>query len=360
MVFNYTGGTGSTTDWIGVYLPGEIPDGDPVSLTWDYITTPSGQLILNGQNQSAPLGAGDYTVHLFCCDGYQTLASANFSIVGEAPAVISTASYPFAGDSVTFNYTGGTGSPTDWIGIYLPGEVPASSTSQVFVYVPTAEGVASLNISDLPAGDYDAHLFCCDGYSALASTSFTVYDKKTPSIVAVSAPQQGQPLSFNFAGGTGSFTDWIGIYPHGEVPDGTPPATYFLYVNAPNGSMTFESIDNLVPGTYYDAHLFCCDGYEILASFENFTVSTSAAADITKSKPVFYCANPASKDNDISLVFLEKASGNLIVYNALGQVTQQMLVNGQENVTLKALKAGYYSIHLAGQKGIQVLKIVVQ
>jgi hypothetical protein len=55
MTFTYAGAPGNTTDWIGVYLPGEIPDGDPPSLTWEYITSPSGDFTLNGQNQAAQL-----------------------------------------------------------------------------------------------------------------------------------------------------------------------------------------------------------------------------------------------------------------------------------------------------------------
>jgi hypothetical protein len=354
MTFTYAGAPGNTTDWIGVYLPGEIPDGDPPSLTWEYITSPSGDFTLNGQNQAAQLKAGEYTVHLFCCDGYTSLASANFTIVGEAPADIDITRYAMKNDSAYFKYNGGTGSPLDWIGIYKAGAVPGADQSLIFEYVASAAGTKNISIDSLKPGVYDAHLFCCDGYDSLASMKFTVYDSLAPALSFVGNPEQNKPITFNFAGGTGSLLDWIGIYTHGDVP-GNIGSIYYEYVNGANGSKTFDTIPTLMPGTFYDAHLFCCDGYTILKSIENFTVGTSATTDLTN-LDVFYAI---SQSSSIEVYFKERTSGTLNVFNSMGQLAKSATVDNDENLQFHGLRSGAYIMQFQGKKGFQYLKIIV-
>ncbi len=103
------------------------------------------------------------------------------------------------------------------------------------------------------------------------------------SLTPINAPFiQGQPVRFSYSGGTGSPTDWIGIYKTGQVP-GSTPSTVWQYIPASAGQVEFEG--NLAPG-YYDAHLFCCDGYNILASFTNFLI----AGEALRSRLSFYKA----------------------------------------------------------------------
>lgn len=75
IVFTYNSPNFSSSDWIGIYAPGENP-GDVGSTEWDYIPSPSGQLTLPSGN----LYEGDWVAYLFCCDGYDVYASASFTI----------------------------------------------------------------------------------------------------------------------------------------------------------------------------------------------------------------------------------------------------------------------------------------
>lgn len=75
IVFTYNSPNFSSTDWIGIYAPGEVP-GDAGSTEWDYIPGPSGQLTLPSGN----LYEGDWVAYLFCCDGYDVYATAQFTL----------------------------------------------------------------------------------------------------------------------------------------------------------------------------------------------------------------------------------------------------------------------------------------
>jgi hypothetical protein len=355
MVFDYTGGTGATNDWIGVYNVGEVPDGDPVSLTWDYITTPAGQFTLAGT-----LANGDYTAHLFCCDGYSIIASVNFTVSGAVPAAIGLTQFAKADSSISFAYSGGTGSPTDWIGIYKPNAVPGTDLSLAFVYVPTAEGTISIPTNaDLPAGDYVAKLFCCDGYNALASTDFIIYPYLASSIYAVGPIQTDQPVKFSFTGGTGDFTDWVGIYPKDTLPDGTPPSVAYIYVPGVNGEVSFDA-SVFEPGKKYDAHLFCCDGYNILASFVDFEMTVVGTQNIDVQEVSVFTSSPSPAHEVVNLKFETPVNGQLTFYNMTGQSVRRLPVNGEMQLEVRNLKPGTYVAQFQGDKGTQTRKIVVE
>lgn len=354
LVFDYAGGTGAATDWIGIYPPNEIPDGDPASLVWKYITTPSGQVTFPGT-----LPNGTYKVYLFCCDGYTVIASAEFSVQGAPPASVSSNTFAKVDSSVTFKYSGGTGSPKDWIGIYKPGDVPGTDLSIDYLYVPTAEGSITFNNPKLPAGDYVAKLFCCDSYTVLASYNFTVYQNLAPSIAPVGALVADKPFTFRFTGGTGAQTDWIGIYPHGEVPDGDPASITYLYVNGANGELTFSPA-GLKAGTFYDAHLFCCDEYKILASYTNFSFSTVAAHEASDAVPTLFTATPSPAKEVVNLNFTESVTGQFTFYNLTGQAIRSISVEGITHLAVRDLPSGTYIGQFRGNKGTQARKILVE
>jgi hypothetical protein len=358
MTFDYSGAPGNSTDWIGVYSPGEVPDGDPGSYIWGYINgNTSGTITLDGV-----VPAGDYVAHLFCCDGYNILASVNFSVQGPTPSSIHPENFPLEGGTVMFAYAGGPGNSSDWIGIYNVGDIPGSNPSIVYQYVTGTEGEITFDIHDLlTPGNYEAHFFCCDGYTILASTTFTVYEIIAPGINPVGMLGQNMPNTFAFTGGTGSLLDWIGIYPHDTIPDGDPPSISYLYVNGANGEVTFDPITELVPGTYYDAHLFCCDGYEILASYTNWTVAIiDDTKEVVEKNSVFY-ASPMPASEMLQLVFTERVQGKLAIHNLIGQTVRQLSVKGDSYIEVAGLQPGVYTVQFREDKGgQQSIKAVVR
>jgi Secretion system C-terminal sorting domain len=358
VIFDYSGGTGSATDWVGVYNVSEVPDGDPASLTWKYIASASGQITLDGA--FAPLANGDYVAHLFCCDSYDILASVNFSVAGATPASIGLTQYAKADSSITFAYSGGTGSATDWIGIYKPDGVPGTDLSLAFEYIPSPEGVISVPTNaDLPAGTYVAKLFCCDGYSALASTEFVIYPYLAPYLAAVGPIQSDQPVTFTHAGGTGSFTDWVGIYPKDTLPDGTPPAVSYVYVTGVNGTVTFPP-STFEPGVKYDAHFFCCDGYDILASFVDFEMTFVGTQNPNNQQIAAFTSSPSPAHEVVNLKFETPVNGQFTFYNMMGQAIRRLPVNGESTLEVRNLPVGTYIGQFQGEKGTQSSKIIVE
>jgi alkaline phosphatase D len=92
------------------------------------------------------------------------------------------------------------------------------------------------------------------------------------SIAPENAPfVQGKALEFAYSGGTGAATDWVGIYRRGQTP-GAVASTVWQYIPGASGKARFEG--SLDTGRY-DVHLFCCDGYKILASHLNFQVGAA-------------------------------------------------------------------------------------
>jgi hypothetical protein len=357
LTIKYSGGTGDPKDWIGVYDKDTIPDGNPPSYVWQYITAASGQITL-----SNALKNGTYRVHLFCCDGYKSLASAIFEVAGAPPAKIEISNYVKTTDTIaTFNFSGGTGSPTDWVGIYKPTDVPGTNASLAFEYVPGKDGSVKVPISKLAPGNYVARFFCCDLYQELANIPFQVYEAIAPSLVPVGKLTEGKPMVFKFTGGTGSLTDWVGLYPKDTVPDGDPGSIDYVYVEGINGEVTFTS-NTLKPGVRYDAHLFCCDDYGIIASYKNFTVeSTVASADarIPVKKNLFKI-NPNPATSVVNLVFEKPIKGQFGFYQLTGKSVRNIKVNGEETIKVYDLPAGVYIGRFENKEGFQATKVIIQ
>ncbi len=153
MTFNYSGGA-TTNDWIGIYSPGVVPDGDPYSLVWKYAPTAgSGQVTFPG---SLPIGK--YDIHLFCCDpSYNIIASyPNFEVVAEpfrsrltyymeTDDIVLLASGIAAGDVLSvFHAADFSG------GAILPGAVAVAEQT---VATPSPIYPVKFNFSTLPSGE---------------------------------------------------------------------------------------------------------------------------------------------------------------------------------------------------------------
>jgi hypothetical protein len=89
-------------------------------------------------------------------------------------------------EAITATFSNGPGNPTDWVGIYKPGQTPGNGTdfSTLWYYVngyQTAgdaayEGSVTFEEGLTEAGPWWAGFFANDGYELLDSLSFTVVD----------------------------------------------------------------------------------------------------------------------------------------------------------------------------------------
>lgn len=223
-----------------------------------------------------------------CVPGLAALATAQ----AQSPSLLSDHASYYAGADIVFTFANGPGNPKDWIGIYPEGTTPGSVPSTRWYYVDgTQTGNVGLREGTVTfagglnlAGTWTAYLLLNDGYSVLASNTFTVVDPGWPLVQTDRRVYTtGEPVQVRFFAGPGNAKDWIGIYKAGQTPGGGPNATRWSYVDGTQtgttglseGTVTFAG-GLAEPGDYV-AFFLANDGYDVLA-FEPFTVTTPAAS----------------------------------------------------------------------------------
>jgi len=185
ILVNYKDENYSNKDWIGIYKKDQIPGG-PAAIERYYAAKDSSTIEFTNA-----YAIGDYTVYLFCCDGYEIKAKYDFKVVGVNTASLILPAMSFeVGDALEFIYNDpnfASGGGTDWIGIYNQGDIPSNTRSIVWDYLKDSNNSMTFSVpypngtlpeadatKPLGPGEYYAGLFCCDGYGLYASVSFTV------------------------------------------------------------------------------------------------------------------------------------------------------------------------------------------
>ncbi len=139
---------------------------------------------------------------------------------------------------------------------------------------------------------------------------------QSQSLTPLNAPfTQGQPMQFAYTGGTGSPLDWVGIYQAGQVP-GQVGSTVWQYVPTPSGQVEFAGT---LPAGVYDAHLFCCDIYDIIAGHTNFTIGGS----VLRSRLDYYKLTDSIKVS----AFSSNIGDEVRIYHASDFANGQLLAN---------------------------------
>jgi hypothetical protein len=213
--------------------------------------------------------------------------------VGAAPALVTDHDAYHIGEPIAASFSGGPGNKLDWVGVYPEGIIPSGNPpSTIWKYVDNTQGGAtgfSEGTVTFPgglnfAGPWTAFFLLNDGYEILAQTTFNVVD---PSASLVRSNKRkyvtGEAITITFTNGPANPKDWIGIYKEGEIPDGDPASTAYLYVDGTqggaagvaNGSVTFAT--GLANAGNYVAFFLLNDGYDVLAS-EAFTVEAPSGA----------------------------------------------------------------------------------
>lgn len=266
MTFIYESPTFSATDWIGIYPDDDVlPEDSPGAIDWDYIPSDSG-----AYEFTTNLTAGNYVAYLLCCDGYRILASVEFVVEDSDVAYVRPVQSSFGpNDDVSFQFNDPDYEDGDWIGVYYEGDDPDAVASVAWKYVSSTSGTLTLD-EKLPAGSFEAYLFCCDVSDIVIAKSdvFTSAGGSASSYVrtAASVYPESAPILVNYRSIEFSATDWIGIYDDdGVVPSGDNPAIDWEYAPADSGTITFNTV--LTPGDYA-VYLLCCDGYDVKAKYQ--------------------------------------------------------------------------------------------
>jgi len=122
---------------------------------------------------SLPISAAQFTQTITIIG---TPAPTSGPTISVAPATINP------GDTVTVSVTGGPGNRTDWIGLSTSGATDEHVVAWRYfngAWPQTAPDTGSTStVIQIPApsdpGNYEARLYCCDGYMVLARKPFSV------------------------------------------------------------------------------------------------------------------------------------------------------------------------------------------
>lgn len=362
--FQYNDPDYESGDWIGVYYEGDDPDA-VASVAWKYVSSTNGILTLDDK-----LPAGSFEAYLFCCDVTDIVLAESevfTSAGGAASSYIRTSAsvYPEA-SAILINYRSTDFTATDWIGIYDDdGVVPSGDNPSIdWDYAPADSGTVEFTTTLIP-GDYVVYLLCCDGYDVKAKYNFKIADATTPLIIASSLTYAvGDTLDslvFTYASPDFTDTDWIGTYNVGDVP-GDVSSIYWDYITGTSGTMVF---DNTYDEGNYWAGLFCCDGYDLLAS-TNFSVvegsSTSTNPVDAQENKLTVFPNPSS--GQITLLSRGNSSIEYIeVYNVTGNLMYQREFfdsDIQRSINLSSLDTGIYILKAKSESHTFTTRIILE
>ncbi len=266
MTFTYESPKYSDTDWIGIYAEDTIPPGEGgPSIDYKYIPSEAGSIEF-----TKDLAPGNYFAYLLCCDGYRVLASYAFVVEDANTAFVRPVKKAFGPtDENAFDFNNPEYESGDWIGVYYVGDDPNTVPAVAWKYVTSTKGTLVLD-DVLPAGSFEAYLFCCDVTDIVLAKSeeFTSAGGAASSYIRTSAsvyPETSE-IVINYRSSGFSDTDWIGIYKDdGVLPSGDNPSLDWDYAPADSGTVTFNT--ELVPGDYI-VYLACCDGYDVKAKYK--------------------------------------------------------------------------------------------
>jgi hypothetical protein len=221
----------TTTDWIGLYHPGDADTSNGhTSQPWIYdssCTQTAGSAAKASGSctyQIPATASGTYEFRLFSNDTWTKLATSG-QITVSGSTLTETPMSATAGGSVTASWSGvANPSTTDWIGLYHPGDANTSNgrTGQPWVYDSSctqtagtsalASGSCALAVPPGASGTYELRLFANDGYTLLATSGqFTVTGGATLTVSPTSVAASGT-VTVNWSGvANPSTTDWFGI-----------------------------------------------------------------------------------------------------------------------------------------------------
>lgn len=267
---SWTGST-SSTDWIGIYRPGQVP-GQVNSTYWRYVSGESGSMSFNTVAQ------GNWVAYFFANDGYGLMpgtSGVEFEVVNPAPSILTFTSAPQPATSLPVTLSWTLGNPhlietlhlDDGMGLWM--DVSGQSSAQL---EPTTNTTYTLYLN----------------FGAQTATRRVLVPVPSSPALAVDATTYfaGQPTVVSWSGATANPDSWIGIYTVPNTP-GPQPSTQWNYLNGtrtaggnhPDGSMSFT----LPAGNYY-ATLFLDNGYIIEQGPVMFSVVSLPAPEVRIAK----------------------------------------------------------------------------
>lgn len=179
----FSSAPGLPTDWIGIFKEGKVVGIDEAD-AWNYLNgtrTPTAGGVTAGTLAFAGLPKGYYFADYLVNNGYLAVSERIHFSIGTEIAAISMASPTIvSGHDLVVDFSGGPGTPKDWLGIFKKGEIPGENVLTSYLYVDgKTAGKATFKLPDLAAGEYFLALFTNDSYTEVSNRlSFTVSPKE--------------------------------------------------------------------------------------------------------------------------------------------------------------------------------------
>jgi len=267
---NYSGFSGSTTDWIAIYVPGAA-DGNYVA--WQYTGAEgagnSGQLVFTG------LATGTYEAR-YHADWNGTHSFATFAVspqftIGTQTSITTDHTTYGTNQSITATYSNMPGAAGEYVAVSVAGS-PASSTIQQFPTNGQMNG--SQVFSPLAMGSYEARAYNASN-AIIASSTFTVGG--TGVTTDKSSYAAGDAVTVTYTGMPGNAQDWIGI-----SVAGSGAASYVQYQYT-GGAMSGTAVFTGLPTGTYEARAYYNNSYTVSARSAPFVVGQSC---VVGTKPV--------------------------------------------------------------------------
>ena len=254
---SFDGMQGTPTDWIGIYPSGSSYEFSNVLSFKVTDGSVSGSVILSLEN----VPAGNYDVRAFYNNTLQEEASLPITVAIDPnyhPVEISTdKSNYFTTENMTVSFTYMQGTSTDWIGVYPSGA--SYEFENVVAYETTdgsVQGTVSLDLSEVPEGNYDVRAFFNNSLKEEASIPVTVSkDPNYQPVVLTTSKNsyiKNELITVNFDHMQGTSSDWIGLYPAGASYEFSNVVAYQVTDGSVQGSVTFTD----VPVGSYDVRAF--------------------------------------------------------------------------------------------------------
>ncbi|QTD36592.1 fibronectin type III domain-containing protein [Polaribacter batillariae] len=160
------------------------------------------------------------------------------------------------GETINVSFANFPGNNQDWIGIYPKDANPGSQASTSWQYTNGAVS-GTMTFSVNTANEYYIVGLLDNGYTEITErVPFWVGNIPTLTTDQIEY-DLGNPVTVTFTGAPNNNQDWIGIYKVGTDPETAVSSTAWDYVDATDGSKTFN---NLGKGYYFAAY-FLTNGY---------------------------------------------------------------------------------------------------
>ena len=379
VIVNLTsGGLANVMDWVGLYPVGTTPNASNLIQRIDVIT-------LNQQFNFGTLAEGLYFVAYHTKDSFDEVGDRLNVQVGSQVINLSTDdSDYYIGLPIEFIFTAGA-TNGDMISIYNEGDDPSTDASVTYLTLTDGSaGTISLdgtsgntggeNVLPQVAGNYFAVVLAnADGSEISNQVVFSLTVRPTLMITDTEIVA-GDPIVVSYAAGPGNDTDWVGIYDVVvDIPDGSPVASAWAYVNNSNGNTYTDGEITLdrgpeggvisTAGNYYITFLEN-DGYNELAARIPVTVvsSTLSTNDFDVKKGIEIYPNPTE-----GLIYIKSDSmiQSVAVFMLDGKLLNSNYQIGNKDTTINLRKVagsanGMYLIKIQTEKGTKTFKMYLK